>query len=137
MATEGQFLTKAPGAGLRCGLPVALAVTAVANTDFSFQLPAGARNVKFNTKTVTAFGAATDAQLQLGNAAGGAQYVAAVSIKAAGEVSHALVAGNIADLDLVPGTPGTMTTFYGRIVQSGAASATGAATLNAEYTMPV
>lgn len=137
MATSGQGIARAPGAMIRCSVAIPLTVTAVANTDFNFQLPCAARNVVFRTKTVTAFGAATDAQLQLGKTVGGAEYVAAVSIKAQGEVAHAEVASGIPDLDQVPGSLGMMTTFTGRIVQSGAASATGAATLYADYSMPV
>ncbi len=137
MATEGQGLTRLPGATIRCTAIVPLAVTAVANTDFNFQLPSGARNIVFRTKTTTAFGAATDAQLQLGKTVGGAEYVAAVSIKAQGEVAHAAVAAGMPDLETVPGQLGGSTAFTGRIVQTGAASANGAATLFVDYSIPV
>lgn len=137
MATEGQGITRIPGGLVRCTVAVPLAVTAVANTDYTFAIPTFARNVVFRTKTVTAFGAATDAQLQIGKTVGGAEYVAAVSIKAQGEVGHTNVTTGVPDLDQVPGSWGTQATFTARIVQSGAASATGAATLYVDYSMPV
>jgi hypothetical protein len=55
------------------------------------------------TNTTTAFGAVTDAQLSIGKTAGGAEYVAAVSIKALARSLHTLVGTAIADLDTVPG----------------------------------
>lgn len=137
MATAGQGITRLPGAMLRCTAVIPLTVTAIANTDFNFQLPCAARNLVFRTKTVTAFGAATDAQLQLGKTVGGAEYVAAVSVKAQGEVAHAEVAAGIPDLDQVPGSLGSTAAFTGRIVQSGAASAVGVATLYVDYSIPV
>jgi len=133
MSTVGQKLTR--GGLNRCAICVPVTVTAVTNTDFTFQLPAGARDVTFRTKTITAFGAVTDAQLSIGNAAAGAQYVAAVSIKAAGQVAHTLAGGAMSELDTVPGAPGSMTTIYGRVAQSGGNSATGLATLIVEYSV--
>jgi len=133
MSTVGQKITR--GGLNRCAIVVPIAVTAVANTDIPFQLPAGVRDVTFRTKTVTAFGAVTDAQLSIGSAAGGAQYVAAVSVKAAGQVAHTLVGAGMADLDTVPGAPGSMTTFYARVAQSGGNSAVGAASLVVEYSV--
>lgn len=135
MATEAQKITK--GALLRCSQQIALAVTAVANTDIAFTVPAGARDLAFTETTVTAFGAATDAQLSIGSAAGGAQYVALVTIKAAAKTTLSLVGAGLADLDTVPGAPGTLTTFYARIVQTGTASAVGAGVLNVSYSLPV
>lgn len=135
MATIGQMLVGAPGNLNRVTTAVPLAVTAVANTDLTFQIPAGARNVQFRTMTSTAFTAGTDAQLSIGNAAAGAQYVALVTIKAAGVVSHTYATGAVIELDAVPGAPGTMTTFYVRIVQTGTATAVGAATLFADFSL--
>jgi hypothetical protein len=137
MATVLQKLAKRAGDLLRLETPVALTVTATANTDFTFTLPAGARGVTFRTQTTTAFGAATDATLQIGSTSGGSEYVAAVSIKATGQVTHTLVGSGTAGLETVTGAPGTQTTFTARIVQTGTASATGAATLFVSFAMPV
>ena len=51
-------------------------------------------------------------------------------------ISARNVASGMADLDQVPGALGSMSTFTARIVQSGTASATGAATLYVEYSIP-
>ncbi len=137
MATVAQKLARRAGDLVRLTLAVPLAVTATANTDFAFALPGGARDVVFRTKTTTAFGAATDAQISVGSTVGGAEHVALVSVKAVGQVVHALVGSGVAGLETVAGAPGTQTTFTARIVQTGAASATGAATLFIDYALPV
>jgi hypothetical protein len=137
MATVAQKLARRSGDLVRLTLALPLSVTATANTDFAFALPGGARDVAFRTKTAVAFGAATDAQLQVGSTVGGAEYVAGVSIKALGQVVHALVGAGVGLLETVAGAPGTQTTFTARIVQTGAASATGAATLFVDYALPV
>lgn len=137
MATNAQKNARHAGALNRIEDVVAVTVTAVANTDFSFQVPSAARNLSFRAKTVTAFGAATDAQLQLGKTAGGAEYVAAVSVKALGDYALAQVATLMAELDTVTGQAGQMTTFTGRVVQSGAASATGLTNLYVSYSLPL
>lgn len=137
MATVAQKLARRAGDLIRLSTAIPLAVTATANTDIAFTLPAGARDVTFRTKTTTAFGAATDAQLQVGSSVGGAEFVAGVSIKALGQVVHTPVAAGVASLETAPGAPGTQTTFTARIVQTGAASATGAATLFVDYALPV
>lgn len=138
MPTVGQKLARQSGAFNRMTMPLALPVTAgAANADFVAYIPAGSRNVKFNTKTSVAFGAVTDAQISIGNAAAGAQYVAAVSIKAAGEVNHTLVAGAMAELDTVPGKLGDLTPVYVRVAQTGGNSATGTGVLFVEYSTPL
>lgn len=109
----------------------ALSVTAVANTDTTMSIPAGARIIKLTVYTTTAFGAATDATIALGNAAAGAQYVAATSIKAGGVVTLTPAATTAAASGLLS-FPGTL---YIRIAQTGTASATGAATLVVEYSI--
>lgn len=137
MATLAQKLARRAGDTIRVTAVVALSVTAVANTDFTFALPAGARDVTFSILTTTAFTAVTDAQLSLGKTVGGAEYMAAASIKALGKVTSTLVGTNIADLETVPGVPGAQTTFNGRIVQSGGSTAVGAATLFVSYALSV
>ena len=62
-----------------------LSVTAVANTDFTMSVPPGATLLSATVYTSVAYTGAT-ATIQIGNAAAGAQYVAAVSIQAIGIV---------------------------------------------------
>ncbi len=114
--------TGASPAPVTAARELAIAVTATANTDFTLTVPKS-RILRITTFTTTAFGAATDATLQVGSAAAGAQYVAAVSIKNAGVVEHTLVAGALGALSSVA----EGTTLYFRVVQTGTASATGAA----------
>ncbi|WP_269715782.1 hypothetical protein [Caulobacter sp. NIBR2454] len=128
MATVGQKLTK--NAANRVSKSFPIAVTAVTNTDFVFDIPAGAIDVEFTTFTTTAFGAVTDAQITIGNVAGGAQYVAATTIKAVGRKAHALVDAAAAALLSFPGQA------FVRVAQSGGNSATGAATLVVSYSLP-
>lgn len=137
MATEGQKITRHAGGMIRITDAFSLPVTAVANSDFVFAIPAGARNVAFRTLTTTAYTAVTDAQLSIGKTAGGAEYVAAVSVKAQGAVSHVYVAAGVPDLETYPGTAGQMTTLNARIAQSGGSTVVGAATLFVDYSLPV
>lgn len=112
---------------------IALAVTAVTNTDLTATLPVGAIIRSMTVYTTTAFGAVTDAVISVGNAAAGAQYVAAVSIKAAGVVGLTFVsAASAAFLSFPTGSPN----LFIRIAQSGGNSAIGAATLVVTYSVP-
>lgn len=119
--------------GIRGGANLAnkltIAVTATANTDFTMSLPTGAAVIGITVFTTTAFGAATDAKIQIGASAGDNAYVAATSIKAAGVVALTLASAVLAALPAAPN-------LFVRVVQSGAASATGAATMVVEYAMP-
>ena len=127
--TAGNNTVATPVANVQASQSQALTVTAVANTDTTVAIPAGARITGFTVYTTTAFGAVTDATIALGNAAAGAQYVAATSIKAAGVYNLTLAATAIAGLLSFPGT------LYVRIAQTGTASATGAATLVVQYSV--
>lgn len=131
MPTRAQLLARRAGDfnDVRTTLP--LAVTATANTDFVLTIPPGAIAANYSVYTTTAFGAATDATIQLGTTAGGNDLVAATSIKALGAVQLTRVAAAAALHLRAPET------VYARIVQTGAASATGAATLVASYALPV
>jgi len=132
MATIAQKLAKA-GNYMRCSQELALAVTAVANTDFAaVVLPAGAKHITYRTYTTTAFGAATDALITIGASAGAAEYVASTTVKAIGVKSHTPVDAAAASHLTAPAAG-----FFVRITQTGAASATGAATLVFDYSMPV
>ena len=114
-------------------LRVPLSVTATANTDIApISLPPGATLVRATVYTTTAFLAATDAKIEIGSSAGDASYVAQTSIKALGMASLTLVNAAAATLASLGATPN----LYVRIVQTGTASATGAATLVLEYVMP-
>lgn len=132
MATEAQKIVKRAGDYLRATTIVPIAVTAIANTDFAFTIPPGAVDVSYTLFTTTAFGAATDAMLQLGSTVGGVDYVAAATVKALGVYAMTRVAAAAA-AHLSPGG----LTVNGRIVQSGTASAVGAASLVVSYGLPV
>lgn len=106
---------------------LAIAVTATANTDLTLTMPRG-KLVTLLVLTGTAFGAATDATIQIGTTVGGVDYVAAQTIKAAAKVSLTFAAALLAFPTLSEGA-----TLYVRIVQTGTASATGAANLIVEY----
>lgn len=122
------FLAGGLGGGSRLALPV----TATANTDFTLSIPPGATIASMTVYTTTAYGAATDATIQIGSAAAGSQYVAATSIKAAGVVTLAAAATSAAAAALLA-APNASPNIFVRIVQTGAASATGAATLVIDY----
>lgn len=112
---------------------VALAVAAVTNTDLTASLPPGAIIQSMTVYTTTAFTAVSDAQISIGNAAGGAQYVAAVSIKALGVYALTLVGSAAAALANFPsGSPN----LFVRVAQSGGSTAVGAATLVVSYVLP-
>ena len=114
-------------------LRVPLSVTATANTDIApVSLPPGASLVRATVLTTTAFLAATDAKIEIGSSAGDASYVAQTTIKAVGIAALTLVNAAAATLAAL----GTAPNLYVRIVQTGTASATGAATLILEYVMP-
>lgn len=103
-----------------------IAVTATANTDLVLTAPRG-KVTTMLVLTGTAFGAATDATIQVGSSVGASDYVAAQTIKAAGKVSLTFAAALLA----FPTLTDTQN-FFVRIVQTGAASATGAANLVVE-----
>jgi len=118
---------------------LAIVVPAATTTDFVMALPAGATVQTMQVYTTTAFGAVTDAQISIGNAVAGAQYVAATSVKAAGVVNlaFAATAASAAGLLSLPATtPLGGTNLFVRITQSGGNSATGAATLVVGYVVP-
>lgn len=119
---------------LEAAIKKALTVTAVTNTDVTATVPTGALIVAFDVYTTTAFTAVTDAMISIGSTAGGSDYVAATSIKAAGVVHLTLAATTIANLVSMP-TQATPNVFI-RIAQSGGSTAVGAATLVARYLVP-
>jgi hypothetical protein len=120
------------GATATAGQPMlvrtaAIAVTAATNTDITLTMPKS-KIITLIVFTSTAFGAATDATLQIGSTSTGSEYVAAVSIKAAGKVALTFATALAAYPTITEGA-----TLYLRVVQSGTLSATGAATLVVEY----
>lgn len=131
MATVAQKTARRGGDLLDARTRAAIAVTATANTDIIFTIPKGAVGGRYTVFTTTAFGAATDATIQIGTTAGGSDIVAAATIKALGVYDLTRVAAGAALHLNVPQT------LYIRIVQTGTASATGAATLVASYGLPV
>lgn len=132
MATIAQKLVRRAGDYNRVETNITLPVTATANTDFTVTVPAGAINATYTVLTTTAYGAATDAQISIGSTAGGVDYVAATTIKAIGRYSLTPVAAAAATHLNIGGV-----TLNVRVVQSGTASATGAATLIVGYALPV
>ena len=126
--TAGNNTNNSPIANVSASQTQTLSVTAsAAVTPLTVTVPTGARITGIIVYTTTAFGAATDVTIALGNAASGAQYVAATSIKAAGVYPLTLAATAVAGLLSFPGT------LYLTITQTGALSATGAATLAIQY----
>lgn len=110
---------------------LSLPVTAVANTDFTLSIPAGATLIRAVVYTTTGYGAATNANLTIGTSAGNNAYVTAVDVKAVGVYALTLVAAAAADFVSMPAPPN----LFIRIAQVGTASATGAATLVVEYSV--
>lgn len=104
-----------------------ITVTAATNTDLTLTVPK-CKIITLIVFTSTAFGAATDATLQIGSTSTGSEYVAAVSIKAAGKLALTFASALGAYPTITEGS-----TLYLRVVQSGTLSATGAATLVVEY----
>ena len=111
---------------------VTLAVTAVANTDFTVSIPPGATLTSLVVYTGTAFTAGTDCKISAGISAGDASYVALQTVAAIGVVTLTLVAAAAATLGAFPaGSPN----LFVRLVQTGTATAVGAATLVVNYVM--
>ena len=108
---------------------LSLPVTAVTNTDFTMSLPTGCTIASIVVYTTTAY-TGTTANLTIGSAAAGAQYVAATDIHAVGIVTCTFVAAGTAGLLLLPaGTPN----LFLRIAQSTTPTAVGAAMVVVNY----
>ena len=109
-------------------------------------LPANSTVIGMTTFTGTAFTGAT-VTISIGSTLGGAEYVAATTIKAAGTFAHTLVAGALGNAatagsglmntpanSTISGLAGAPTTpIYVRITQTATATAVGAATLVVQY----
>jgi hypothetical protein len=109
---------------------LSLPVTAVTNTDFTMSVPAGATIESIAVYTTTAY-TGTTANISIGSAQGGAQYVAATSIASIGIVQLTLVNAAAAALLAMPvGTPNV----FIRIAQSTTPTAVGAGMLVINYT---
>lgn len=140
---QGQYSNVEPVV-LAAVLPIA--VTAVLTTDFVIYAPANSSVLNMTTYTGTAFTGAT-VNISVGSTVGGVEYVAAVSVKAAGIVAHTLVTGvlgnkatagsglmNTAAESAATTAAGAPTTpLYVRITQTATATAVGAATLVVQY----
>lgn len=109
---------------------LSLPVTAVTNTDYTLSVPTGATIILITVYTTTAY-TGTTANISIGSAAAGAQYVAATSIAGIGVVQLTLVNAAAASLLSMPaGTPN----LFIRIAQSTTPTAVGAGTLVIDYT---
>lgn len=126
--------TSGVGGTLQGVVRIPLAVTATANTDIVAALPPGATFLSAAVYTTTAFTAVTDCTIQIGNAAAGAQYVAAVSVKAVAVVQLTLVNAAAAALSSMPALT-TGSNVFVRLVQTGGATAVGAGILEIEYAL--
>lgn len=126
---------------------VPISVAAALTTDIGpVYIPANSTVIGMTTFTGTAFTGAT-VTISVGSTLGGAEYVAATTIKAAGTFAHTLVAGalgnaatagsglmNTAADATVSGLAGVPTTpIYVRITQTATTTAVGAATLVIQY----
>ena len=108
---------------------LALPVTAVTNTDYTMSLPPGGILHSAKVYTTTAY-TGTTANISLGSAAAGAQYVTAVSIASVGLVTLTLVASAAAAfLSFPTGSPN----LFIRIAQSTTPTAVGAGSLILTY----
>jgi hypothetical protein len=97
-------------------LKLPLSVLAQANTDFVASIPQGATLLGGTVLTNTAFTGTTCA-ITIGSTAGGADYVASVSVKAQAAVSLSLAAG--AGIPLALNLPAPPNIFV-RLAQTGA-----------------
>ena len=106
----------------------ALTVTAVTNTDTVIAIPVGARVKDFFIYVTAAFTGGTPT-ISIGNAAGGAQYVAATTLATAGVYALVPAATTVAAIGLLS-APGNL---FIRINQASAPTAVGAVTLSISY----
>lgn len=114
--------------GIGGGARLALPVTAVANTDYpALKIPPGAAIASMIVYTTTAYTGGS-ALLTIGSAAGGAQYVASVSIASIGVINLTLVNAAAAAFLSAPAAG-----FFVRVNQSSAPTAVGAATIVIDY----
>lgn len=120
--------TNSPVASVMASQTQALTVTAVTNTDTTITVPTGARVTGITAYVTTAFTGGTPT-IALGNAAGGAQYVAATSLATGGVYVLTFAATTAAATGLLS-FPGTL---YVRINQASAPTAVGNVTLAINY----
>jgi hypothetical protein len=131
-------------AGLNMAAKRTTLTSASSSNDFSFDLPVGASLISlilFNPTAAT--GSPTNANLSIGKTLGGAEFVAAVDIKAAGKTALTFATTNLADAMNMPATAGitgvggvSVARVYARIAFVGGSSPTVAPILIAEYAMP-
>lgn len=126
---------------------VPISVTAALTTDIGpVYIPANSTVIGMTTFTGTAFTGAT-VTISIGSTLGGAEYVAATTIKAAGTFAHTLVSGALgnaatagsglmntaSDTTISPLAGAPTTPIYVRITQTATVTAVGAATLVIQY----
>lgn len=126
---------------------VPISVTAALTTDIGpVYIPANSTVIGMTTFTGTAFTGNT-VTISIGSTLGGAEYVAATTIKAAGTFAHTLVSGALgnaatagsglmntaSDTTISPLAGAPTTPIYVRITQTATVTAVGAATLVIQY----
>lgn len=132
-------------AGLNMGAKRVVITTTGTTTDFTTDLPVGATlNTILFFNPTAATGTPTNANVSVGKTQGGAEFVAAVDLKAAGKTALTFASTNIADAINMPATAGlngvggtSMSRVYIRVAFVGgtAPAMTGAVAI-VEYTMP-
>lgn len=121
-------------AGLAASTSLALAVTAVTNTDLTMSIPNGAILTGIIFYTTTAFtGNTGSVTAAVGSASAGAQFVAAVRIDAIGVINATLV--NAAAASYL-NMSGTYPNLFVRIAQAASSTAVGAGTMVVQYILP-
>jgi hypothetical protein len=112
---------------------VPITMAAGAQTDATFSIPEGSKFVRFQWATGAAFsGSPTNINLTVGSAVAGAQYVAAVDVKAqTAPTAAALVASGAADLISAPNQ-----TWHATLTAVGGTNPAGTCNLLVEYTPP-
>ena len=105
-----------------------MTVTATANTNFTLSIPPRMTLAEVTVFTTIAFGAATDATMQIGSSVGASDYVAAQSIKSL--TTHTLaITPSSSSVYMSAADPN----LFIRITQTGTTSATGRCTLVVKY----
>jgi hypothetical protein len=134
MATVAQKGEGKRGGVARVTQVLSLTMTAGAQTDVPFTIPEGSKFVRFQWATSAAFsGSPTNINLTVGSAVAGAQYVAAVDVKAATVPTAAsLVTAGAADLISAPAGQ----TWHATLTAVGGTNPAGTCTVLVEYTPP-
>jgi hypothetical protein len=131
-------------AGRNVGCQLVTIVSGGASTDVQVNLPVGATLLTaLDFTAVAATGAPTNANLSIGKTLGGAEYVAATDVKAAGKTALTFATGDIADILSLPPAAGASSSPSGnpspvfmRLAFVGGTSPALTTVVALEYSMP-